>query len=1484
MVSASWADPGYTWSDSRVFWDETNQRDEILNLLQSSYAVSASQTLIAQWNHNRYNKPIIYGHYLSTLINESNAVGMVPALGSYVTSSTVYSTTLSNQSFVTTASVMTSFNTQSMFDNTIRIMFEARISNKSDTLIENVSDFLLKITPYYSTTQELTRFIDMKPISIIDEDFTKYEIIFCSDAYDDIKFNKIALSLKPIQTLSGGTVTVEMKNISISPISIEETEELQIDRLKYVFNPNRPGDQILENNLISSSINPVSKYYLISDKLDDTNLYPELIPNLINPFNENIYFMAPHSYKVLDVISKEYYSGQNIFFEYASAVKTNQIYIKTQNFDSSYVDEKTITPLKSVDVYISTDGSWSTTPNYSGSISQTGCIALQYNGSTALWTEGIDNSSLPQIDSSSGTISSTNFVNIKGIHVIFKLKYSSEYIRSGYLNRSLRLLLSDIERLRVVEISPRLSIDLSNFLISTSQEVGLDGGDSIVPVGKIAVGTGNIKLENLPRVNSSGSYFQIFDNNQFSPLNNLIKSDTKFTIYTSIIDNVNNLEYKVKSATMYSDEWTFDGIETVSISVNDYSKYLQAMPAPDLLLINNYQPKRSGTVQKSLEALFQLGGFSDYDIPSLNTISERVKSKDRGIVPIFYSSKEKKIYDILSETLLGYQMSAYFDSNGVLQFRDILRETGSYGSYSNSSSYFKISNISTDTLANIISITTEKIKSVGELTVTYKQMSVSNNIYDGNGNIFDAEKMKIESKYFKKESNSSTPPYSPDSNAALICVNVIGNVSASDTKILVGDYNHTDKREPRFITDYKGYGVLEGEIISWDGLSYAFSQVDGFPIIETIRSKDDLTDAISQRLNAMRTKKIITSMQNSSTQGYFNASFSTPHKLAVNQNVFISINSANERLSISGNVKVTGVTNASVATFKDIPTWNTINLIYKKTKFSMSSSYSSYAGTTGLDINYFMTGSLCNVRRGLFGTYATDHRSENVYDESAFITFAAAKDTAPRASVPLGITLQSSKEADNATNFNIAISPNSVTYLGFNGRDNVAYKEFTYSFTPANNLDSFGIFFSSSITTSGGGTRATMVPSTGVFIEFFSPSYTNAPAGALVRIGTNRNSDALWKSDDKFLNDTWKKSEWITVTLKNKSGSVVKDEHDQPKTEKKWVVYPPKQNNIIVKFDSKNNMTITVNGKVMKFYPTVKNKTAKNKDKSKVLTIPGLNKNKTTFGIFAANAQDAKSSINIQGIYAGPQFSKLSEIPTWLDINNRFSTSIDINEYILYSNTSISQKSNGAGRKKVVRPFYLRATPFIRGIEINDVKWSGDVPYYDLYTQEIEGMLNQQVIPPGSIEKSTVVGTPFRGRYAYKNKMNEVVYTKASSDTYIDGKVYGKTIDIQADRKVTATLDETLSTQKLEISLPWSAGESTAQQVANTILKMANKMDTVYKVEIFGNPALQVGDHVKLTYTEKNIYDKILVIISINTEFSDGGISTSLTLRDVNWS
>jgi len=1443
-------------------------KDSMMNLLANNYSYSASQTIIAQWNHNRYTEPSIYGYYPTSTTRTSPDSYYV----SYPTASTAMFTTQSQQLI---CSPDVAFNT-TMKSNIVRLMFDIKIDSITGTPID-ASDFALVIKPYVSGTI-VEEFSDTLPISIQENVYQKQEVFYCSNSKSLKYFDKLALYLYPTNNIGTASVSVTIKNLKIGYVNPIEMEEFQHDRLGWITDPIRPGDQLLENLLFNNTDSLITKYHIATDAFSDQISSPALIPTLIGPYNESIYYIPPKTNQAgTGTVS-------NIYIEYASPVVTNQIYIKTQDIDVNYGGTSLLYPNSSFEVFLKMNNVWSTTPIYTATVPSGAATPLLLKGSTILRFNGIsswssdglgyfaeDLSRLPIIDPVTGAFS-LNTASIQGIKIEF-----------------------NASRSRIIEISPRLAVNLSNFLVSSNTSMNIDEGNYPVPVGLASSNSGEITLENLPRYTGTetGPLYQIFDNNQYSPLNGLIKPDVKFTIYTTIIDNYDQYYTApiIKNATMYASQWENEDIETVKIKLNDYAKTLQQTPAPDILMMSEYQPYRTGSIKQAVEALLQLSKFSDYDVNSLTKVSDKIFLKTGGQIPIFYSNKDQNVWEVLSDIFIGYQVSFYFDENGILQFKDILRESASGTFYSDTTNYFQLtSSVTTGYLPNIISSNINKKEDVGEISVKYKERSVTTSTFDINGKTLDKTAVNFNANLSIMESDRKAWEITNEPNA-LICVNVINTIGISDNTISTGDFSSSGSsgfgtgRAPRLITSFNGYGTIGGEIISWDGLEYEFTPyISGYNKTEIIKTPDELSQKVTTRVNALDDVKQIVRFTRSGTVGdLITASTSTSHSLLSGDIVSVGLFSTdNSQQYFSQNVIIKSVPSSDRFTFNVSTTLGAI----KNSPTLVGTN--SYVVRDISKISYRTTGKLMNVRRGLFGTNAAEHYSSNAKDDSAFYGIATNTSATGPTKMKKGMWLQQRFEPDNTTAYNLAVPANRTAYFGFHEKDSATFERYRFVFNPQDNLDGFGIFLGASArNTSGSITFISTDPNqgNGLFIEFF-PSNRSGTYGALVRTSVDRSSDSniIFYSLDKFLLDAFTPPTTASTYQQDSNHKDVIIDGKKVFTGVKVTNHPAKQQVITVLVDERRkNIKISVNNKQMKFIQKGQRAITSNMS-NKITYLRSFKREDRTFGIFMRN-DNSPTTMKIQEIQAAAKLQTMDREVTWYDqVGNRESYS-DL-DTIIDSNTGIpsrwgSSNNSLTGFKPPGRSFSLRAEPILRGIIIYDVKFNNNMPFFDLKVQSPYGKNVTQVVTEGAVHNSTIVASPFRGKVVYRNGMSEVVSLKTTGETYRGAMISGKSITESPEKTLTRTIKSNSGLSKIQITSPWSSNSGVAEKIINDISKNINEMNTMYNLEIFGNPALQIGDYVRLVYPEKNI-NRIVIISSIENTFSDGGFSTNVIARNVN--
>jgi hypothetical protein len=1376
-------------------------KDVALDLVKNNQFLDTDQTIHAQWNHHLYTQPDIYGYYS----------GSVSASSYYVTSAASAAVSVNSNTF-SSASSITGLSTLNS-ENAVRLTFDAQITAFPTSFDDVYTDYLIKIIPYSGATA-LSQYTDVKTVKLVDNVYNKFEIIFIGNSESGTKFDRLDISIKACATISSGTASVAFKNFGVSRVSSDEIIELQSDRLSEIFTPHRPGDQLLENDLLSTSspYNIISQYYITMDGLADSPKNDiNLVPTALSPFNEFKYFITPRSGDNLTSASF------NIFSIYNSPVKANEIYVKTQNLDMPNIVEGKIT---SVAVLVKESGTWNTAATITtASVIQKGSFILRWSGSA--WTTG--SITYPQINSTDGTLS--GYKTIEGIRLQFNLT-GNTYSDTKAVNKCLRV--------RLIEISPRLKLDLSNFMVSGNVKTSIDEGNLPVPVGMSSANDGSLTLENLPRYASanSGPVFQIFNNNSNSPLAGLIMPEVKFTIYSNIYDTVSpSSSAQIKLATMYANNWSTDGIETVSIPLSDYGKQMQTMKAPDLLLMSSETPNQIGNWKKIVECLLQAGGFSDYDRASLQQVSDGIL-KRYGTNNIFFSSNEKTLWNMLTEIFLSWQVSFSFDNNGILQFRDLLRETKTTtysGTASGYSGYFQLTDTASNSfIPNISTISQDFKEPIGKITTSYRNFSYAANAPVDNPKDWGAS---------KDVTNYSQVPWKPNDRRILDCAYIESPIAIDDNTIKAGtslwNAGASAGTLPKYVSNFSGYGIIENEIIYWGGIEYAFSPyISGFPSNETITSSEDLLAKVANRIGADNAVTITAASGNASAS---TVTITANNTYVVGDTIYISIPDFLNKF-----VTVTARTSTTF-TFKE-----TVN----PTNYNISCS--GVASKSVYHVSYYPTGKLMNVQRGLFGTNAAAHQYKYTFSDSSVFKGNGSLMT-------LG---QSIDQGSNGVS--VLASPKAgVNYLGFYQKDSELYNHYQVSITPRDNLGTIGIFIGASATPSGGNVSFTYSAptnfSTGMFIEFFTSAFNKNNAGR-VWYGALGNNNPAYAIKDFMIENTYIKIKGVPKR-NPKTGKILKNS----KGHTIWKVAPqnkPATNYVIDVYVNIKTKTITmkVNGKTVNF------KNIANNNVVSKIVAPALTRAARTFGVFSRNTiADTVIYVNsLEAVCNGQHLGGDEDGFNTLEPKNSL-------DYLL---------SPYGTPPAIQRPFSLKVKPLLRGISIYDVKFNGDVPYFHFELVRPGGLVGFYNANPDDFQISTLIGTPFRAKIAVRNRSNQVLFPVVESGDSTSLGIAGKAIIVQADQKFTTNVSVMPGLQNIEINAPWCPNENVAEIINSDISKNLYAMNQVYRVETFGNPGLEAGDYVYMTYYLKNI-SGYFIVSSAEFAFGGGGMSTNLTLRSL---
>lgn len=111
--------------------------------------------------------------------------------------------------------------------------------------------------------------------------------------------------------------------------------------------------------------------------------------------------------------------------------------------------------------------------------------------------------------------------------------------------------------------------------------------------------------------------------------------------------------------------------------------------------------------------------------------------------------------------------------------------------------------------------------------------------------------------------------------------------------------------------------------------------------------------------------------------------------------------------------------------------------------------------------------------------------------------------------------------------------------------------------------------------------------------------------------------------------------------------------------------------------------------------------------------------------------------------------------------------------------------------------------------------------------------------------------------------------------------VLGNYVDNGSQHEYTEPVDESTPLEPATFQSMWIQSESDAKALYGWIKNQWSKQQQSVNMEIFGNPAIEVGDVITINYPKNDLDGtKKFLVTNVNTSF-DEGVSTSITARSI---
>lgn len=222
-----------------------------------------------------------------------------------------------------------------------------------------------------------------------------------------------------------------------------------------------------------------------------------------------------------------------------------------------------------------------------------------------------------------GETTFTEFQYIKGIRIVVETmnKYESMF--------------------DLIELSPRLAVDLSDKttdfkIVKSASDLGVSG----LPVSQLLASTGSLELFD---------YDQAFlSSNSKSIISNLMQQRVQFKFY-EVIKDFGEADVSVPIKTLYSESFpeTRSANRSVAIEMRDLFYYLEEQTAPQLLA-------QGVSMSYAISLLLDSIGFSNYTTYGLDDDSDLE-------IPFFFVGPDMSVAQVLNDLAISSQSAMFFD-------------------------------------------------------------------------------------------------------------------------------------------------------------------------------------------------------------------------------------------------------------------------------------------------------------------------------------------------------------------------------------------------------------------------------------------------------------------------------------------------------------------------------------------------------------------------------------------------------------------------------------------------------------------------------------------------------------------------------------------------------------------------------------------------------------------------------------------------------
>lgn len=1105
----------------------------------------------------------------------------------------------------------------------------------------------------------------------------------------------------------------------------------------------------------------------------------------------------------------------------------------------------------------------------------------------------------------------TNYVYIKSITITGVIAN----LRSSLFNTDNAQVYNDMQLLQVIEVSPRLEVDLTPYVIDVSVNKSLDNKDTYLPISSLVTDDATITLSSIPLgdITNPIPIFSNISNISSSILKDNMRKNVKFYINYNIVNYIDSsymeqtINKIIPGGVWYSDTWQQNDIDTVSVQCYDITRYLQSTPVTDY--VANFKDAFD-----VISNILDLTGFTDYDIDSLYDVCYDLNSP-LNMDYYFCNSKDSTLVDALNQIFLPYQIGAYIDNYGIMKFISL---SNILNKQQNSTDFDLNENI---VIQNGYTINNKH--KPGKISLRYQTPRLKQSL--SLQNVANADIRNGPSYVYTTSNDVVWSQQSVDS----VGLNYLSSdMSITDNSFNINQSDLLDVFHT-FNLNNDGYAVIEDEIVSFVYKEYNILKTSDPSIFVTVSVKNDLE--LASEINKFIKDEQIGLIQNVGVITNVTHSTGTVNTNTVNLSTYTvssiptsDVSSPITSFKVGDLISVTGMNPESLNINAQVVsvTNNSFTVISNITDLITNPSNGRVTKGLDYDITVTPTGKITNINRGMFGTNVSAHNLIS----SATSNIINEKD--------LAVSLISSEGIISSQSDNFSIVTTQTSKIDSSKTDPYYY------ITGNPNLTDKVIFYPNTYVDPGFKTYSTKINfnstanvcSGGLFFNMNMSSTEETHFVELVRSNTGTISSPAYSYAIiiyKIINSSPSIITYANVTgiVSNIINNFEKLYFKNPKPTKSdgsdaYILYVDPHEAFNLRFTilpyinsedgegnpntSGNIFSVFLNNFEINGWQIYDNGawTGTNKNsitglRKKVVLTSNLNSG-TKFGAFLSANPPAITGTNSSITYQTNNFIAKSVLGYVREIYGSEKTLKERSvNYYFQDREFLNAMVQGQRTFADYKEYIMQTQPEIIGINTYDVQYTNGAAvsvdilpveyswlYYPGNTLLEQSYVQHQIVDEYSASYSTPINTGFRGKFAIANNSSHMVYLKKDSDEF---NAFVVNLNLWTHEIIVPSDPENIEF----ITDPGNIGEVVqldssfiqSKDAANKLLKLISiGLDNFSKdvsLSIFGNPLIEVGDVVGLTYPLMGINQQKYIVHSVSHTYNNG-LTTKLILNMLN--